>query len=354
MGVPDTLYSLTEASCQLYFSYNLEEDRFVYLNPAFIDFFDFRVEPTVPLLLAMVHPEDQEYVASQCKACLSGDIVKDVECRIVRGESQRYIRISSYLIKEATSKFLMGYAEDVTSYKSQLEVISKHNAKKNSILGILSHDLAAPLGFIKNLSTLLSKETAQFENVRVREYSELVNRLSQRCIKLIKDFMDHEFLESASVKLVKKRVNLIEKIKIQTEDYLTHQSELSKQIHFKFSRANIYVDVDEDKFLQVINNLVSNALKFTRDGGMIIIGMEEREQHILITIADDGIGIPEKYHGSLFERFSDARRTGLKGEPSTGLGMSIIKTIVEWHDGIIWFESKEGVGSTFYIQLPKE
>lgn len=353
MNVPDSLYSLTEASCQLYFSYHLDEDRFVYLNPACIDFFDLSVEPTVPLLLAMVHPEDQKYIASQLEACLSGEIIKDVECRIVRGESQRYLRIFPYLITETTGRLLMGYAEDITSYKSQLNVISNHNAKKNSILGILSHDLAAPLGFIKNLSTLLSKETAQGENARAREYSELVSRFSQRCIKLIKDFMDHEFLESASVKLVKKRVNLLEKIKIQTEDYLHHQAELNKQIYFKSSRANIYVDIDEDKFLQVINNLVSNALKFTREGGRITIGMEEQQQHILITVADDGIGIPEKFHATLFERFSDARRTGLKGEPSTGLGMSIIKTIVDWHEGIIWFDSEEGKGSTFYIQLPK-
>lgn len=353
MDVPHTLYSLTESSDQLYFSYHLDENRFVYLNPAFIDFFDFDVEPTVPLLLAMVHPEDQSYIVSQCEACLSGDTVKEIECRIVRGESQRYIRVFPYLIRQATGNLFMGCAEDITTYKSQLNVISKHNAKKDSILSILSHDLAAPLGFIKNLSNLLGKEADQWEHAKVREYSQLVNKLSQRCIKLIKDFMDHEFLESAGVKLVRKRINLIEKIKIQTEDYLIHQSELSKQIYFTSSRANIYVNVDEDKFLQVINNLVSNALKFTREGGKITIGMEEQEQHILITVADDGIGIPQKYHATLFEQFSDARRAGLKGEPSTGLGMSIIKTIVEWHDGVIWFDSEEGKGSVFYIRLPK-
>lgn len=353
MGVSDTLYSLTETSCQLYFSYDLDENRFVYLNPAFIDFFDFHVEPTVPLLLAMVHQEDQEYVIAQCHACLSGEIVKDVECRIIRGDSQRYIRVFPYLIREGEGRLLMGYAEDVTNYKSQLDVISKHNAKKNSILSILSHDLAAPLGFIKNLSDLLDKETSQLENSRARQYSELVSKFSQRCIKLIKDFMDHEFLESSSVKLVKKRVNLIDKIKNQTEEYLEHQAALNKHFHFKSSRVDIYAEVDEDKFLQVINNLVSNALKFTRDGGKITIGMEDQEQHVLITIADDGIGIPKKYHATLFERFTEARRPGLKGEPSTGLGMSIIKTIIEWHEGTIWFESEEGIGSTFYIQLPK-
>jgi two-component system sensor histidine kinase VicK len=353
MDVPNTLYSLTEASDQLYFSYHLEENRFSYLNPAFIDFFDLDVEPTVPLLLAMVHPEDQKYVISQCEACLSGNTVGSVECRVVRGESQRYIRVFPYLITEAAGRFFMGCAEDITTYKSQLNVISKHNAKKNSILSIIAHDLAAPLGLIRNLSTLLGREVSHPENAKVREYAELVNKFSLRCIKLIKDFMDHEFLESAGVKLVKKRIDLIKMIKIQTEDYLNHQAELNKQIHFTSSRSHVYVAVDEDKFLQVINNLVSNALKFTPEGGTITIGIEEQEQHILITVADDGIGIPQRYHATLFEKFNDARRTGLQGEPSTGLGMSIIKTIVEWHDGTIWFDSEEGKGSVFYIQLPK-
>jgi len=353
MHVPDTLRSLTELSCQLYFSYSLGEKRFVYLNPAFNEFFDLDAEPTVPLLLAMVHPEDQEYVASQCVACMTGNVVKDVECRIVRGESERYIRIFPYLIREGQEQLLMGYAEDITRYKSQLNVISKHNAKKNSILGILSHDLAAPLGFIQNLSSLLDQEVAHSENNRIREYSLMVNKLSKRCIKLIRDFMDHEFLESAGVRLVKKRVNLIEIIKIQTEEYLRHQTALNKQIQFSFSQANIYVDVDEDKFLQVINNLVSNALKFTRDGGKISIGMKEQELSVIVSVSDDGIGIPEKFHATLFDRFSEARRNGLRGEPSTGLGMSIIKTIVEWHEGDIWFDSEEDRGTTFYIKLPK-
>ena len=67
---------------------------------------------------------------------------------------------------------------------------------------------------------------------------------------------------------------------------------------------------------------------------------------------DTGVGIPEKFHEKLFEKFSTARRTGLKGEPSVGLGMSIIKTIIEWHEGKIWFESQQNKGTTFYIEIP--
>src|SRR5690606_32111644 len=104
---------------------------------------------------------------------------------------------------------------------------------------------------------------------------------------------------------------------------------------------------------QVINKLVSNSMKFTPDGGTITVKIEDKQDSVLFTVADNGIGIPKKYHHELFEKFTHARRPGLRGEPSTGLGMSIIKTIVEWHNGKIWFDSKENEGTTFFIQLPK-
>jgi two-component system sensor histidine kinase VicK len=354
MHLPDSLLLLTQRSDQLYFSYHLANNHFVYLNPAFEDFFDITdTTPTVPLLLAMVHPEDQEYVISKFTACLEGKIAEDLECRIVRGQEQRYLRVFPYLITEGGEQLLMGYAEDITDFKSQLNVVSKHNAKKNSILSILLHDLAGPIGFIQNLTDLLGREAATWESTRANEYIDRVNQISKNSVKLIRDFMDHEFLESAGVILIRKRVNLIEKIRIQTDDYLRNQHELKKQISITSNQTEIFANIDEDKFLQVINNLMSNALKFTADGGKITVSMEEHEHVILVTVADDGIGIPQKFHATLFEKFSDARRTGLNGEPSTGLGMSIIKTIVEWHEGKIWFESEENKGTTFFIELPK-
>ncbi|MEX2593854.1 MAG: ATP-binding protein [Anditalea sp.] len=114
------------------------------------------------------------------------------------------------------------------------------------------------------------------------------------------------------------------------------------------------MEVDDYKFIQVINNLISNSIKFTHDGGVISVHIEEKKDHVLFKVADDGIGIPGVFHDRLFEKFTQARRPGLKGEPSTGLGMSIIKTIVDWHEGKIWFTSKENEGTTFYIELSKD
>ncbi|RZM21235.1 MAG: ATP-binding protein, partial [Pedobacter sp.] len=172
-------------------------------------------------------------------------------------------------------------------------------------------------------------------------------------IKLIRDFIDQEFIESASVKLVRSRVELVGKISTASQDYLNMQESLRVNFSCRSNRNTVFAEIDEDKFMQVINNLVSNALKFTPEGGKIDIYIRENKKEVLITVADTGIGIPKRFHATLFEKFTDARRSGLRGERSTGLGMSIIKSIVEWHEGKIWFVSEEGSGTTFFIQLPK-
>lgn len=354
MAISNPHLYLAERSSELFFIYDLEQDQFTYMNPSCIAFFNlesFGVNSR--FLLQMVHPEDQRYILSKLKACTEGQVVSDVECRVKREKHERWLRITPFLLNEGNNNLLIGQAEDITLVKANTEVLNNHNNKKNSILNILAHDLAGPMGTISNLTELLSRDTAKFEDPMVQRYISMISKISKSSIKLIRDFLDQEFLESVGVRLVKTRVELIKKISLTTEDYLAMQKELKIRFSCHANKERVFAEIDEDKFMQVINNLISNSLKFTPDGGLIDIYLKENKKEILISITDTGIGIPKKFHAILFEKFSDARRTGLKGEHSTGLGMSIIKTIVEWHNGKIWFESEENKGTTFYIQLPK-
>ncbi|CAM4196957.1 two-component system, OmpR family, sensor histidine kinase VicK [Pedobacter westerhofensis] len=301
----------------------------------------------------MINPEDQRYVLSKLKACIEGSIIADVECRIEREGNQRWLMITPFLANENEDSLLIGQAEDITSIKEKTEILNRHNNKKNSILNILAHDLAGPIGAIGNIATLLAKDTKELKSPSVDRYIDFINKISKSSIKLIRDFLDQEFLESADVHLLKVRTELIDKIRSTTQHYFEMQNELKIKFSCHSNKDTVFAEIDEDKFMQVINNLISNALKFTPDGGNIDIYVKESKKEILLSIADTGIGIPEKYHATLFDKFSAARRSGLKGEHSTGLGMSIIKTIVEWHEGKIWFESQENKGTTFYIQIPK-
>jgi two-component system sensor histidine kinase VicK len=354
MSVSNPFFHLAERSSELYFIYDLTHQKFNYMNATCLSFFDldsFDVQPD--LIFEMIHPDDRIYLNAKVGSCLAGETVTDIECRVIRGNNERWLRIKPTVINENDEKLLIGQAEDFTAYKTNIDIINNHTQKKNSILNILAHDLAGPIGTIKNLTALLERETQSLQNPKIDRYLTMITDISQSGIKLIQNFMDQEFLESISIRLLKKRVDLVERIRISTAKYFTMQEALAIQFSHQSNQENIYVEIDEDKFMQVVNNLISNAMKFTPDGGTISVNLEENETGVILTVADTGVGIPEQFHATLFDKFSNARRLGLRGEQSTGLGMSIIKTIVEWHNGKIWFQSEENKGTTFYIQLPK-
>jgi two-component system sensor histidine kinase VicK len=230
----------------------------------------------------------------------------------------------------------------------------KFGAKKNSVLEILSHDLAGPLSILQSLAGVLASKVKPYENQEVNQMIELMIDSCKRNVKLIREFVANEFLESSEVVLKKQRINIVERFKQVIEEYKNAENAIAKTFLFHYSNEPIFVDIDDVKFMQIINNLVSNAIKFTPDDGEISLRIEEKDNTVLFVVADNGIGIPADLQPVLFDKFSKARRTGLRGEESTGLGMSIIKNLVNWHGGKIWFESEENKGSTFYIELSKE
>jgi two-component system sensor histidine kinase VicK len=354
MMTSQILNLLAKRSGQLFFCFDASNGRLVFSNPAFNDFFALeKGTDTYHALLNRVHPEDKAYITSKVADCLSGKTLKNIECRFVRGKNERWLRITPYLYNDTKERLVFGDAEDIHAYKILSDVLNSHNEKKNAILTILSHDLAGPLSSIKTFTHLIGNETRSLAATKIAAHIDSINNLSESCIHLIHDFINQEFLESAATSLVKRRTDLVAKLDGIMQQFSRQQENL--KLHFKFEAKEkvVYAEVDEDKFIQVINNLLSNAIKFTADGGTITLSIEETDQNFLLSVADTGIGIPKQYQEALFERFSAARRSGLKGEPSTGLGMYLIKTIVAWHQGEIYFESEEQKGTTFYIKLPK-
>ncbi|MDJ1506109.1 HAMP domain-containing sensor histidine kinase [Xanthocytophaga agilis] len=245
--------------------------------------------------------------------------------------------------------------EDITKLKYYLDVETKYSNKKNAILHILSHELAGPLGTIQSLSSLTISRLKEYNDEDLIRVVSLISQTSKHSLKLIRDFVEQEFLESSEVDVVKGRVDLVQKTRELIEQFQHTPQQKLLTFQFTSSDPSIYVAIDEVKFILAITNLVSNSIKFTPEGGLIAVHIEDQPESdsVLVRVEDNGIGIPEKYHSSLFDKFTKARRPGLHNEPTTGLGMSIIKTIVEWHQGKIWFESQEGKGTTFFVQIPR-
>ncbi len=358
LGTLRFLEEIAERSTQVVFAFNIDAQEFVYLNPSFETVWSKTRESIFAnpaALLETIHPEDKDYVIDFYQNLLLGLAKKEVEFRIiVPNKTPRWLYLTPLLIEEEPdARMVAGFVEDTTSIRENQAYVQKFAAKKNSLLEILSHDLSGPLNNIQGLSSLLTKELEEYKNPRLDKLVEMVSRTSERSIEMIREFVKQEFMESVNVELIKERTNLVEMINIVLDQYKAAELDLAKTFVYEASAQEIYAEVDEYKLNQVINNLISNAIKFTPDGGIITVRIEEKDAVILFTVADNGIGIPAKYHHNLFEKFTKAKRPGLKGEPSLGLGMSLIKTIVEWHGGKISFESVERKGTTFYIEIPR-
>jgi two-component system, OmpR family, sensor histidine kinase VicK len=347
--------ALVQGCDQIFFAYEIASQKISLLNPAFEKVWHKTrksVMRDTAALLKTIHPGDKQHVVQVYQQLLAGAIIKELEFRIVLSDkSVRWVCVKPQLLKEES--VLIGSADDITAQKDYNDYLKKFSDKKNSILNILSHDLAGPLAMINSLSHMLEEDLRSPGNEELHKVVGMIEKTSKQSMQLMQEFINLEFLESTSLELIKRRVNLVGAIKEIMQEYQSAQQKLGKTFHFLPASDTIYLDLDDNKFMQVINNLISNAIKFTPDGGEITVALEEKEESVLVTVADTGIGIPDKFQDSLFEKFTKARRPGIKGEPSVGLGMSIIKTIVEWHHGHIWFESKENEGTTFYIQVPK-
>ncbi len=346
------LFKLTEQNHQMYFVFDPYLKKFTYVNPAFESFFKVTADQaSIDTIFAMVHPDDQAYL-TQTYAALQPDILKkDIEFRITVQDKEHFIRLTCLF--QDRDNMITGLIENITDYKAHNDKLNEFSDKKNAVLNILSHDLAGPLGSIQNISAILFRKKTLQEDPEIKKWISLIEEISKKSVHMIQEFVKQEFIESSGVELVKRRTDLIKVFEQMILEYQQSETEMKITFHFNTNSPHIFAEIDENKFFQAISNLFSNAIKFTPDGGTITLSLEEKEKTILLTVADTGIGIPQKFHKHLFDKFNPARRTGLKGEPSVGLGMSIIKTIVKWHNGAIWFESEENKGTSFYIEIAK-
>lgn len=347
-----------ELSEDVYFIYDHSLAAFSYINSACVSV--LQLTPAVlkgkpEMLLEILHPEDRTYVIDFLKHCVEGGKPDRIEFRILLPENlKKYILLEVFPLEKTNNRHLIaGMAFDITTTKLNILYAEKINARKDSTLEILAHDLKAPIGMINMMASAIQNISKQKGDDTLTRYIDLIQSLCIRNIDLIRELVNQEFLESTEVDLRKERSDIVWGLSDVLEQYKKSSDIILKKFNFTSSVDKLYIEMDSLKLMQVFNNLISNAIKFTPDNGVISVHVLEQEDTVMVTVSDNGIGIPEELHPFLFDKFTRARRKGLKGEVSVGLGMSIIKTIVELHAGRIWFESAKDKGSTFYIEVPK-
>lgn len=343
--------SLIEHSPNLNFAFDLNARKFIYINHAVEQLFHIEAETvTWEYIRSKISAEDKQYLDNCLAELLGGTINESIEFRVQSVNEERWVRLWPFLLKSDSGMIIIGNAIDITAEIVSINTLKKYTNKKNSVLNILAHDLRGPLGIANTLTQILTKEVT---DPQLSDFIQTITKILKQSTNLIADLTQREFLETAEVDLVTKRVDIAVKLREVMEEYRKSEGTTERIFTFSSSSENIFLELDESKFMQVINNLMTNALKFTKKQSEISLTVTEQTDSVLFTFRDNGIGIPENFHPRIFEKFTEARRMGLNGEPTVGLGLSIVKTIVEWHRGTIWFESKENEGTTFYVEIPR-
>jgi two-component sensor histidine kinase len=230
--------------------------------------------------------------------------------------------------------------------------------KDNSIyyLKNAAHDFRSPLGAIMGVVNLMQHSFRSKEGLSEKEvlaYLEMIKMNTDKALSLSDEIMDLAEIESKSFQLQKSKVVMKEFVHryLETHRLLT----LSRKIKVNFeSKTEGNTLINESKLTRVLDNVMSNAVKFSKGGSSIDIVLFEEGSMIHLEIQDHGIGMNEKILKNVFVKFGAAKRSGLDGEPSHGLGMSIVQQIMKLHDGKVVVTSTEGVGTKMSLQLKKE
>jgi signal transduction histidine kinase len=222
---------------------------------------------------------------------------------------------------------------------------------REGVLSIVSHDLRNPLGTILMSARILLDSTSLPEDRRTKHLGVIV-RAAERMDRLINDLLDVARLDAGQELGLDREVHEIVDIVVEMNEAFRPRAD-AKLVRFSCDVADDLplVCLDRLRILQVLANLISNAIKFTREGGEVIVRVEPAGSDIRFVVSDTGVGIDEKDAGHVFDRYWQATRTARLG---TGLGLPIAKGIVEAHGGRIWFESTPGVGTSFYFTLPAQ
>jgi PAS domain S-box-containing protein len=219
---------------------------------------------------------------------------------------------------------------------------------REDILAVVSHDLKNPVTVITLVARVL-RDSGELETAEITELAEKIQRAVDKMLQLISNLLDFSKIESGTFS-IDRHVEALQHIIPPVIDGMKTLAEAKQQTIECHIEANLpEVAADRHRIGQVVSNLLSNAIKFTRQGGRIIVSAQKRDDTIVVSVSDEGPGIPGEHLSKVFDRFWQAEKARPLG---SGLGLSIAKGIVEAHGGTIWADSQLGKGSAFFFTLP--
>jgi two-component system, sensor histidine kinase and response regulator len=238
-------------------------------------------------------------------------------------------------------------AELESNNKKLVEV----NELKDKFLGMAAHDLRNPLSAIRGFSELMLEEMPISNNEEAEELLTLIRESSQHMMEMVEDLLDYSVIETGNLELQLRKHSIKEFVesRIKVSQYLAERKNIQIQEVIEEVPDTIF---DKRRMSQVLDNLLSNAIKYSHSGTSVTVKVEAAGQNIEFMVKDEGQGIPPEEQSRLFQSFPKLSSKPTGGEKSVGLGLTIVKKIIDAHGGSLKVESEPGVGSIFLFSLP--
>ncbi|EMR04242.1 PAS domain-containing sensor histidine kinase [Cesiribacter andamanensis] len=343
-----------------FFVYELPSQRIVYVSEKFFEMAEKgrNSDSDASRFHQYIHPEDQPRLEQFFRDLHEeNNYISRVELRTNETVEQiDWLEVKTYPVEENGEevRLLVGHITDITERKNRLRMLKESANSKDNIINILTHDLRAPFHQIQIITDLLRKEMSPEEQQKHKRYLDVLLTIGKQSDGLIQRLMHLSRLQERSLH---PEMRLHDMRQLVRETSLQFDALLQRhalEVHFEQPDFAVEAEVDQVLLRQALGNLLNNAIKYTPEGGSITFttGYTKAHDHIELRLRDTGIGIPEEKLQQLLKNPSAAKRTGLKGEKSTGLGLLICQQILQLHRGQLAVESQQEKGTTFIITLP--
>lgn len=248
-------------------------------------------------------------------------------------------------MRASNGSHLVAILHDVTERK-------RADIAKNEFVSTVSHELRTPLTSISGSLGLLDGGAAGPLPETAKRLVTIAHQNSRRLVRLINDILDIQKMQSSAINFAREPVSMADVAREAVEQNLGFATQHNVQLNVAVTDLDTTVVGDHDRLIQVLTNLISNAVKFSAPEGMVELRVDRREDMVRTSVQDHGTGIPPSFRASMFTRFAQADNSDTRQRGGTGLGLAIVKEIVDHHNGRVSFETEEGVGTIFHVDLP--
>jgi signal transduction histidine kinase len=238
---------------------------------------------------------------------------------------------------------------DVLKYKETLRL-------QEEFLSRVTHDLQAPLSSINCALELLSERAAMALGPDENGFLDVCLRNSQQLGSMIREILDFSKLRAGKMSIHQAPTSVTGLLKEAVDSLQPWAGNKGVSLSFRAPTPDLMVMADHQRIVQVFTNLISNAIKFTPEGGKIVVAAApktDKHGHVVCAVRDTGCGVPKEGLKKLFEKFSQLEDSD-GSHPGVGLGLALVSEFIKLHGGTVWVESEVGKGSTFYFTLPSE